>query len=100
MDLNEQEYREQVNALLAVRKILESPEGQDFMLFLFKTLQVGELPARGIEGIDLHETLGYLRAGHSVYQLAVQANPTTATNLMARIEREKYAEVLSKVSRG
>lgn len=89
---------EERNALLHLKAILETNSGRNFMKYLIKNFEVGELPERGVEGIDLHETIGFLRAGQSVFQMMSQANKKIAAELLAQIQGEKY-EKLAEIAK-
>ena len=79
--------------LLNMKAILETEPGKNFIQFLLKSFDVGELPKKGVEGNELYETLGFLRAGQSVFQMVSQANDKIAGQILASIEREKYARI-------
>lgn len=89
----EEERREAVehrDALLNIQAILNTLQGQQFFKYLFKTLSVNEIPKQGMEGPLLHDYMGYLRAGRSIFELVSEANPELAGLFLAQIEREKY----------
>jgi hypothetical protein len=50
------------------------------------------LPDKSMEGNILHEYLGFLRAGNSIYKLACEASSETAAHILAKIERERYED--------
>ena len=88
-----QETLEHRDVLLAISSILKTKEGLQLFLYLFKNLDVTCVPERGMSEKDLHEYLGFLRAGNSVYKLACEADSETAASLLAKLERQRY-EVL------
>jgi hypothetical protein len=81
------------DALLNVRAVLATSSGREFFKYLFKMFQVTELPDRGLEGPELFDTLGYLRAGNSVFKLVAEADAASAGNLLAQNEKERYAQI-------
>lgn len=81
--------------LLALRAVLATDQGQKVFKYLFKTLQVNELPAKGLDGTQLHDTLGYLRSGREVFKIAAEADTFVTTRLMVEVEKENYAELLA-----
>ena len=84
------EYLEQRDVLLAIGLLLRMKEGQQVFKYLFKTLDVTRLPEQGLEDNLLHECLGFLRAGRSVYELICAADFEIAASLISKLEREKY----------
>jgi hypothetical protein len=82
------EHREVLEDL---RVILSTAAGQRFFKYLFKNFSVGEMPPLGLEGELLREQLGLYRAGHSIFELASEANPAVAGSLLAQKEKERYA---------
>jgi len=92
-------YEERMT-LEAVGKILDTPEGKRFMYYLFTSLAVTELPAKGLSGEDLHETLGFLRAGHSVFNFVSLIRPQVAAELVARMQKGKREQVLFEDGKG
>lgn len=101
-ELKAQEDRERIDeakkyqdALGNIREILNSKAGKGFMKYLFENLEVGELPAKGLEGIDLAETIGFLRAGKSVFEIVSDASPKIASDLFTDIVKERYAKKIT-----
>lgn len=89
----EQKRKESIehqDALLSIAAIIKTDEGRKLFKYLFKSLDVMELPEKGIEGFELHDYLGFLRAGNSIYKLACQAASESASDILAKIERERY----------
>ena len=76
--------------LLAIRSMLGTPSGRAFFKYLFKHFQVGELPEMGLDGTMLADTLGFLRAGNSVFKLVAEADAEMAGKFLAENEKEKY----------
>lgn len=84
------EYAKHQDALMNIRGLLQTKEGQKFVKYLFESLGVGELPEIGVTGEMMHERLGLTRAAQSVFSLISQANAEIAARLLAEIEREKH----------
>lgn len=92
-----QEHKERVehqNTLLALGSILKTKEGQQIVKYLFKNFEVGNLPDRSFEGNILHEYLGFLRAGNSIFKLVSEADFEVSSQILAKIERERYEDKL------
>lgn len=88
------------DVLLDIRAVIATNSGKRFIKYLFKTLGVGEVPDLGIEGNFLHDKLGYLRAGNSIFKLTAEANFELAGGLLAEIEKEKYTELYQENKNG
>ena len=93
---------EQRDAQLNLKAILATDPGRNFIKFLLVNFDVGELPEKGIEGVELHETIGFLRAGQSIFQIVSQANRQIAGEILANIQGDKYDYQiqLSKIENG
>lgn len=78
------------DVLLAIASIMKTKEGSQLFKYLFKSFDVMNLPPREMEGNNLHEYLGFLRAGNSLYKLSCEADYQTTANLIAEIERRRY----------
>lgn len=76
-----------------LRTVLAMPQGKSFIKYLFKSFNVGEVPSLGMEGNFLHDHLGFLRAGNSIFKIVSEANAEVAGMLLAQIEKEKYAQI-------
>ena len=85
------------DVLLDIRAMLSTNSGRKFFKYLFKEFGVGELPVQGLEKDLLLESLGFFRAGQSIFALVSQADHTVAAQLMAENEKEKY-ETLREIS--
>lgn len=85
-----QEALEHRDVLLSLRAILTSEAGKKFVKYLFKHLDVGEVPPFGLEGFVLAERLGLARAGNAVFKIACEADHEVAAKLLAELEKEKY----------
>jgi hypothetical protein len=92
IEKDRKEAIEHRDVLLAIGAILKTKEGLQFFKYLFKNLDVAELPDKSMEGNILHEYLGFLRAGNSIYKLACEASSETAAHILAKIERERYED--------
>lgn len=92
-DLSPEDIREAIehrDMLLDIRALLATSSGKNFFKYLFKHFQVGELPEMGLDGTMLADTLGFLRAGNSVFKLVAEADAEMAGKFLAENEKEKY----------
>ena len=96
IDQELQDQLEHQNVLLALGVILKQKEGLQLFSYLFKNLDVACVPPQEMEGKDLHEYLGHLRAGNSIYKLACEADYSIAATITAQIERQKYDNKLTE----
>lgn len=87
-----QETIEHRDVLLAISKIIKTPEGEILFNYLFKNFDVMTVPAVGMQGMELHEYLGFLRAGNSIYKLVCEADSEKAGSILAKQERDRYAD--------
>jgi hypothetical protein len=87
------EHIEHQDVLLAIGALLKTKEGLQLFKYLFKNLEVATLPEQGLQSEVLHEFLGFLRAGNSIYKLACEADAEVAASLLAKIEKEKYDDL-------
>lgn len=90
-----QERKESIehrDVLLSIGAIINTDEGAKLFKYLFKNLDVTVLPPKEMDGKELYEYLGFLRAGNSIYKLACEAASETAASLIAKIERERYED--------
>lgn len=97
--LGQEEQKERIehrDALLAIRQIAVTSHGRSFFKYLFKAFEVGNLPQAGLERDLLLETMGFMRAGNSIFKLVAEANPEVAGALLAELEKERYAEIYSE----
>lgn len=78
------------DTLLAIAAILKTKEGLQLFKYLFKNLEVTTLPYGALEGHALHESLGFLRAGNSIYKLACEADYLASATLIAQLEKERH----------
>ena len=95
-ELAKRELKEYQEVLLAINSIIQTEEGKKFFKYMFKNLDVGTVPERGIEGFELHDYLGFLRAGNSIYKLACEADYEIAALLLAKLEKEKYDDIIEQ----
>jgi len=91
---------EHQDALLAVNAIIHTPSGKKFIKYLFKSLDVCELPELGFTGELLHEKLGFLRAGNSIFKIVAEANHEVAAVLISEIEKEKHEKLYAEHKNG
>lgn len=94
------EALEHRDVILAVRAILATASGMNYFKYLFKYFDVAQMPQRGLEGNELHDTLGFMRAGNSIFKLVAEANADSASSLLAMIEKERYAELVKDAQAG
>lgn len=102
-EITQEEYAERIehrDALLDVRAIVSTSAGIRFFKYLFKSLEVNELPELGLEGNLLHEKMGFLRAGNSIWKLVAEANAQVAANLLAENEKESYEKLVKQFQTG
>lgn len=92
LEKQRKENLEHRDVLLSIASIIKTDEGIKLFKYLFKSFDVSTLPPTEMEGKILHEYLGFLRAGNSVYKLACEAASETAASIMAKIERERYED--------
>jgi len=85
-----QEALEHRDVLLAIASIIKNAEGIKLFRYLFKYFNVAELPEQTMQGNVLHEYLGFLRAGNSIYKLVCEADSMIAASILSKLEREKY----------
>jgi hypothetical protein len=90
------ERMEERDALMAIASMMGTKEGRDLFRYLFKTLEITTLPDMSMKGEILHDKLGFLRAGNSIYKLACQAASNATASIAADIEREKYDNALER----
>lgn len=91
-----QEMLEHRDVLLAIGALLKTKEGKDLFRYLFKNLDVSCVPEEGMEGNVLHNYLGFLRAGNSIYKLVCEADFEEAALLLSQIERKKYDDLIEQ----
>lgn len=92
-ELSQEEVAERLehrDVLLDIQAILGSSAGQRFFKYLFKHLEVAELPQIGLEGPLLMDKLGSLRAGNAIFKLVSEANPTLASSILAQVIKDEY----------
>lgn len=103
MTMTEQERREAIEhreTLIHLRAVLATDSGREVFKYFMKHFEVGKLPALGIEGSLLMDKIGTLRAGAAIFEILSEANPDIAGNLLAQIERERYAEIYAEARIG
>lgn len=80
------EHREVLNNL---KELLNTSMGRSFVKYLYKALDVGEMPELGLKGDFLMERLGFLRCGNSIFKLVSEADPKISAELLAELEKER-----------
>lgn len=91
---------EHQQALASIQAVVQTKAGKDFVKYLLKAFDIGELPVVGISGDYLMDRLGFLRAGQSVFKIVAEANPDIAGQIIAQIEKERYAELVYEANAG
>ncbi len=94
------EATEHRDIILAVRAILATPSGMNYFKYLFKYFDVAQMPELGLEGLALHDRLGFMRAGNSIFKLVSEANFEAAASLLAMIEKERYEQLVKEAQTG
>lgn len=84
------------DVLLDIRAILATTSGRNFFKYLFKNFEVNDLPELGLEGVFLHDRMGFLRAGNSIFKLVCEADPTLAATILAQKEKDRYDEIVAE----
>lgn len=84
------------DVLLNIRAILATNSGRDFFKYLFKHLEVCELPPVGLTGELLMDKLGSLRVGNQIFKLVAEADAQVAANILAITEKERYAKLYAE----
>lgn len=79
--------------ILDVRAVLATNAGKNLFKYLFKHFEVAQSVPQGFEGMMLHEWLGFMRAGNSIFKLAAESDFIEASRLLAKIEKERYDAV-------
>jgi len=87
------EAKEHRDMILDLRGVLNTQSGRNVFKYLFKHLEVAELPELGWTGELLSDKLGSLRAGQSIFKLVCEADAEMAGSLLAKVEKEKYARL-------
>lgn len=93
IDAEIKERLEHRDVLLNIQAMLGTKPGREFVKYLFKSFEVGEMPMIGLSGDMLMDRLGFLRAGNSIFKIVAEANSEMAGTLLGQIEKEKYAQI-------
>lgn len=86
--LREKEEHERM--LNNLRDILKTRAGKEFMHYLFDSFSVAEPAPAGLVGEPLHDHLGYLRAGNTIFKIASEADAVVAGQILANVMRGNY----------
>lgn len=89
-ELERKEQQEYQDCILNIRAVLVTKTGKEFIKYLFKNLEVGDLPEFGMKDQILFEKLGFLRAGKSIYDLIAAADVDSAASILAQVTKEKH----------
>ena len=95
-ELARQDDLEHRDVLLSIKALLKTKEGQQLFKYLFKNLDITCTPDKMMEGNELSEYLGFLRAGNSIYKLACEADPDMSASLLSKLERERYERLYTE----
>ncbi len=88
------------DVVMNVQAVLATTPGRVLFKYLFKSFDVAQAPISGLDGDMLHDHLGFLRSGTSIFKLACEANAETAASLLAEIEKERYAKIYADFNIG
>lgn len=94
------EMKEHETMLLDLSHIMATPQGQNFVKYMFKHFGVGELPAINIPDKLRDEYIGFLRAGQSIFEVVSQADSNRAGLILAQIKKEQYDVYAKQDSNG
>jgi len=86
----QRERQEYMTALEDIKAVVYTKPGRTLIKYLFKSLDVGEMPEIGLAENILYDRLGFIRAGNSIFELVSEANPEQAALILAEIKKEKY----------
>lgn len=86
------------DVLLAVRAVIATDHGKKLFKYLFKNFEVAEMAPMYLEGSDLHDLIGFRRAGTSIFKLASEADAGIAGAILAQIEKERQDEIYLRES--
>lgn len=95
-DEERKEQMEHRDVLLAIAVLLKQKEGIQLFSYLFKNFEVTSLPDKSLKGDELHEYLGFLRAGNSIYKLASEADSEISASILAKMERTNYERIVEQ----
>lgn len=96
IELQRRENIKHRDVLLAIASILQTDEGQRLFSYLFESLDVAVTPEQGLKGEILHDRIGFLRAGNSIYKLACEADWQKAALILTKTERRRYDELIEQ----
>lgn len=94
------EALEHRDLLLHVRAVLATVSGRHFFRYIFRHLNIRDLPELGLEGQILFERLGFLRASNAIFEIVAEASPELAGQLIAENEKERYARLYAEAHIG
>jgi len=95
-ELERQEMLEHRDVLLAISSLLKTNEGKTLFKYLFKNLEVITTPENGMKGEELHEYLGFLKAGNSIYKLTCEADYKESALILSELERKRYDDKIRR----
>lgn len=88
--------RDHNDAVVALRELLGTGYGKVVVKYLFRYLDVGEMPAPHLSEDFLMRELGRLDAGNSIFKMVAEANFETAGLILAEVQKERYYELVRK----
>lgn len=83
------------DTLLHIQAMLATLSGRHFVKYLFREFEVTKLPPLGMEGNQLMDKIGSLRAGQAIFEIVAEASPELAASILAQIEKERHAQIYS-----
>lgn len=98
-EIREEEYKIRVehrDILLSIASLLETDSGKAFVKYLYKHFEVAQMPPIGLEGVELSDLLGVMRAGNSIFKLVSEADFKISADILSEIERERYEFLLQQ----
>jgi hypothetical protein len=87
---------EHSDLLLNIRAVLATNSGRGLFKYLFKHLNITELPEIGVEGQILFEQLGFLRASNAIFAMVAEADPVQAADILAKVMKEKHEKLYAE----
>jgi hypothetical protein len=92
----DKQAQEDKAALSALSVLIKNPDARIVIKYILKSLEVGTLPPQGLSGEILHDYLGFLRAGKSIWEMVSQADHVVAGLILAEIQKEKHDEFIKQ----
>lgn len=83
------EYKRREEMLDSAKGVLAFDEGERLFFHIFKMLGVSNGIPQGLTGEQLHEELGFQRAGQEIMKIMMEASPLTVNKIMNKIDQER-----------